>query len=106
MIVTDLNKTSSKLTENALRNTRHCIMPSIVSPVRQKVPVKCLPLRPNAADVAKLACTSARRGKDNPVAEAPESAEAPVKVEERTTTGFAVLLRRSKESITVTHLIV
>lgn len=34
-------------------------MPSIVSPVRQNVPVKCLPLRPTVA-AAKEACTRAR----------------------------------------------
>ncbi|TGZ32361.1 Uncharacterized protein DBV15_07441 [Temnothorax longispinosus] len=30
----------------ALRKTRHCMMPSIVSPVKQKVPLRCRPLRP------------------------------------------------------------
>lgn len=34
------------LTENAFRNTRHCMMPSIVSPVKQNVPVRWRPLRP------------------------------------------------------------
>lgn len=33
-------------TENAFRNTRHCMMPSIVSPVKQNVPVRWRPLRP------------------------------------------------------------
>lgn len=49
----------TELTENAFRNTRHCIIPSIVSPVRQNVPVRWRPLRPTA--VANDACTSARR---------------------------------------------
>lgn len=49
----------SELTENAFRNTRHCIIPSIVSPVRQNVPVRWRPLRPTA--VANDACTNARR---------------------------------------------
>jgi hypothetical protein len=35
-------------TEKALRKTRHCMMPSIVSPVRQNVPVRWRPLRPMA----------------------------------------------------------
>lgn len=55
-----------QLTENALRKTKHCIIPSIVSPVRQNVPVKCRPRRPTAADVAKLACTNALLGKELP----------------------------------------
>jgi len=35
-------------TEKAFRKTRHCMMPSIVSPVRQNVPVRWRPLRPMA----------------------------------------------------------
>lgn len=46
------------LTENALRNTKHCMMPSMVSPVRQKVPVRWRPLRPTVA-AASEAWTSA-----------------------------------------------
>jgi hypothetical protein len=38
-------------TENALRKTKHCMMPSIVSPVRQNVPVRWRPLRPMAEAV-------------------------------------------------------
>lgn len=53
-----VNRTS-KLTENAFKNTKHCIIPSIVSPVRQNVPVRWRPLRPTA--VASEACTRARR---------------------------------------------
>lgn len=45
------------LTEKALRKTRHCMMPSIVSPVKQKVPVRCRPLRPITEQ--RLACTKA-----------------------------------------------
>lgn len=49
----------SQLTENALRNTRHWMMPSIVSPVSENVPVRWRPLRPTAE--ASEACTSALR---------------------------------------------
>ncbi|KYM83843.1 hypothetical protein ALC53_05703 [Atta colombica] len=45
------------LTEKALRKTRHCMMPSIVSPVKQKVPLRCRPLRPITEQ--RLACTKA-----------------------------------------------
>lgn len=80
----------NQLTENALRKTRHCIMPSIVSPVRQNVPVRCLPLRPTDAVVAKLACTSALRGNELPLANA-------------LCMGFAALINRSKESIAISN---
>lgn len=79
-----------QLTENALRKTKHCIIPSIVSPVRQNVPVKCRPRRPTAADVAKLACTNALLGKELP----PPNAGG---------MGFAALIKRSNESIVQTH---
>lgn len=49
----------TKLTEKAFKNTKHWIMPSMVSPVRQNVPLKCLPLRPKTVD--NDACTIARR---------------------------------------------
>lgn len=74
-----------RLTENAFRKTKHWMMPSIVSPVKQKVPVRCLPRRPTVAVVAKLAWTKALRGREDVLAEV--------------ATGFAVLIRRSKESI-------
>lgn len=48
---------NESLTEKALRKTRHCIMPSIVSPVKQKVPLRCRPLRPITEQ--RLACTKA-----------------------------------------------
>lgn len=48
-----------QLTEKAFKNTKHWMIPSIVSPVRQNVPLKCLPLRPNT--VESDACTIARR---------------------------------------------
>lgn len=48
---------NKSLTEKALRKTRHCIMPSIVSPVKQKVPLRCRPLRPITEQ--RLACTKA-----------------------------------------------
>lgn len=54
-----MGKTTKKLTENALRKTRHCIIPSIVSPVRQNVPVKWRPFLPTAD--ASEAWTRARR---------------------------------------------
>lgn len=41
-----IHKINEHLTENAFRNTRHCMMPSIVSPVKQNVPVRWRPLRP------------------------------------------------------------
>lgn len=46
-----------RLTENALRKTRHCMIPSIVSPFRQNVPDKCRPFRPITEH--RLACTNA-----------------------------------------------
>lgn len=52
-----IKKSNQTLTENALRKTRHCMMPSMVSPVRQKVPLRCLPFRPYTVD--KEACTNA-----------------------------------------------
>lgn len=74
-----------RLTENAFRNTKHWMIPSIVSPVKQKVPVRCLPLRPTVAVVAKLAWTNALLGREDVLA--------------GVATGFAVLIRRSNESI-------
>lgn len=74
------------LTEKAFKNTRHCIIPSIVSPVRQNVPVRCRPLRPTAAEVARLAWTSARLGRLLP----------PARTGGR---GLAALIKRSRESI-------
>lgn len=50
---------SLELTEKAFKNTRHWIIPSIVSPCRQNVPLKCLLFRPNTVD--NDACTIARR---------------------------------------------
>lgn len=41
------------LTEKALRKTRHWMMPSMVSPARQKVPVRWRPLRPTAEAVTQ-----------------------------------------------------
>lgn len=43
------------LTEKAFKNTKHWMIPSIVSPVRQNVPVRCRPRRPILPVVAKLA---------------------------------------------------
>ena len=40
------------LTEKAFKKTKHCIIPSMVSPVTQNVPDKCLPLRPITLDMA------------------------------------------------------
>lgn len=48
-----------KLTENAFKNTKHWIIPSIVSPVRQNVPLKCRLFLPKTVD--NDACTIARR---------------------------------------------
>lgn len=53
----ETRETIDPLTENAFRNTRHCIMPSIVSPVKQNVPVKWRPFRPITEQ--RLACTKA-----------------------------------------------
>lgn len=47
------------LTEKALRKTKHWIIPSIVSPVKQNVPVRWRPFRPTAD--ANEACTRALR---------------------------------------------
>lgn len=47
------------LTEKAFKNTKHWMIPSMVSPVKQKVPVMCRPLRPTAE--ASDAWTRARR---------------------------------------------
>lgn len=77
----------NQLTEKAFKNTRHWMMPSIVSPVRQNVPVRCLPLRPTEAVVARLACTRALRGKELP----PASANGK---------GLAAPISRSIESMT------
>lgn len=59
----------------------------MVSPVRQKVPVKCLPLLPTAAEVAKLACTKALLGNEVPVAA------------NTLGIGLAALMSRSSESM-------
>ncbi|CAB3242175.1 unnamed protein product [Arctia plantaginis] len=66
------------LTEKALRKTRHWIIPSMVSPVRQKVPVRCLPfLSPIAGAAARLACTRAPRGLASLVAPSTPGSGAP-----------------------------
>jgi hypothetical protein len=62
----------------------------MVSPVRQNVPVRCLPRRPTAADVARLACTRALLGKELPPANAGGM-------------GFAALINRSRESMLFTR---
>lgn len=41
------------ITEKALRKTRHWMMPSMVSPVRQKVPVRWRPLRTTALELMR-----------------------------------------------------
>lgn len=49
----------SKLTEKAFKNTKHWMIPSIVSPVKQNVPLKWRPFLPKTVD--NEACTIARR---------------------------------------------
>lgn len=66
------------LTEKALRKTKHCMIPSIVSPVRQKVPVRWRPfLSPSAGAAARLACTRAPRGRASLVAPRTPGSGAP-----------------------------
>lgn len=51
------------LTENALRKTRHWMIPSMVSPVRQNVPVKWRPLRPTAEAVIEAKLVADTKGR-------------------------------------------
>lgn len=106
------------LTEKALRKTKHWIMPSIVSPVKQNVPVRWRPFRPTAD--ANEACTRALRpaaatvppcmstmdardedDDDDEDVEEDEEEEAAVSVTARATLfgNGAVRINRSSESI-------